>query len=83
MLDKDFASQWHEWGESKTDIMAWAWEGHELAATVAYGDLKPPIPVEPPAAGLADRAACDAERETGRRRCTFRSATNTQPKPCP
>lgn len=64
MLDKDFASHWHEWGESKTDIMAWAWEGHKLAATVTYADLKPPIPVASPADGLADRAVCDAGRDT-------------------
>jgi hypothetical protein len=62
-IDRDFASHWREWGESNTDIVAWVWEGHKLAAAVVYADLKPPIPVASPAAGLADKDACDAERQ--------------------
>jgi hypothetical protein len=61
-LDDDFARNWPLWGESKVDILAWTWESHTLAATVTYADLKPAIPVASPALGLADDAACAAER---------------------
>lgn len=60
-IDRDFAKTD---GSSKTDIEAWVWEGHMLAATVVYADLKPPIPVASPGAGVADKAACDAERDS-------------------
>jgi nuclease S1 len=46
----------------KIDILAWTWESHALASSVTYGNLRPPIPVASPAAGLADLAACNAER---------------------
>ena len=61
-LDREFAENWHRWGEAKTDISGWAWEGHELAAAVTYGKLKPPIPVADPSIGQADKAACTVER---------------------
>lgn len=48
--------------ESKIDIPAWAWESHALASEVAYGDLKPPIPIASATAGTADQAACAADR---------------------
>jgi hypothetical protein len=60
MLDRTFARKWVAWGQSKTDVARWAWEGHNLATAVVYGHLRPQIPIEPPVA--ADRAACDAER---------------------
>jgi len=56
-LDADFPLS-----ESKIDILAWTWESHALAATVAYGDLKPPIPIASPTSGTADQTACAAER---------------------
>jgi hypothetical protein len=56
-LDGEFARS-----ESKIDISAWTWESHGLAATVTYADLKPPIPIASPNAGLADDAACMAGR---------------------
>jgi hypothetical protein len=56
-LDEDFVRS-----ESKTDVLAWAWDSHTLAASVAYADLKPPIPIASPNSGLADDAACTAER---------------------
>jgi hypothetical protein len=62
-LDKSFSSRRSAWGQSKTDITGWAWESHKLAESVAYGDLKPRIPVEPATAGLADPAGCDTERD--------------------
>ncbi len=61
-LDEEFAREWPQWGESKIDIPAWAWESHTLAATVAYGDLTPPVPTASPDAGLGDQAACTTER---------------------
>jgi hypothetical protein len=64
MLDQEFASRWQEWGEAKTDVLAWSWEGHDLAVKVTYADLKPAIPIASPSAGLADKAACDAGRDT-------------------
>jgi hypothetical protein len=63
MLDRDFASHWPEWGESKMDIVGWTWEAHALASSVVYADLKPSIPVASPAAGMADKTACEAERD--------------------
>jgi S1/P1 Nuclease len=48
--------------ESKIDVLAWTWESHVLASAVAYGDLKPPIPIAPASSGTADQAACAAER---------------------
>jgi hypothetical protein len=62
-LDESFLSDWNAWGQSKTDITGWVWESHKLAGSVAYGDLKPRIPVEPATAGLADQAGCDTERD--------------------
>jgi hypothetical protein len=61
-LDEDFARNWPLWGESNIDVPAWTWESHTLAATVAYADLKPPIPIASPDSGLADDAACMAGR---------------------
>ncbi len=62
-LDRSFAESWSAWGESRADALAWAWEGHKLAETIAYGDLRPVIPVEPASAGEADDAGCSAERD--------------------
>jgi hypothetical protein len=61
-IDREFAAHWKGWGESGVDIQRFAWEGHQIARTVAYADLRPPIPIESPAQGTANRAACDAGR---------------------
>jgi hypothetical protein len=61
-LDERFAGDWAEWGESKANFLAWAWDSHGIAESVVYSDLKPAIPVEPAAAGEADKDACDIER---------------------
>ncbi|MES1257751.1 MAG: S1/P1 nuclease [Acidobacteriota bacterium] len=61
-LDREFAKHWREWGKAKTDVKAWAWEGHDIAARVTYGKLKPRLPEADPALGQADRAACNAGR---------------------
>jgi len=62
-LDENFSSHWADWGESKTDILAWAWASHKLAETPTYSELKPPIPTEAATAGPADREGCNAERD--------------------
>jgi hypothetical protein len=62
-LDESFARNWQAWGGSKPDLLAWTWDSHTLATTVTYPDLKPPIPIAPRSAGLADQAACDTGRE--------------------
>jgi hypothetical protein len=38
-LDRDFTSR-------TLNPVDWAWEGHQLAVSIAYGDLRPPIPFE-------------------------------------
>jgi hypothetical protein len=61
-LDERFSRRWKEWGERPVNFLAWTWDGHRIAESVAYGDLKPTIPVEPATAGEADKDACDVER---------------------
>jgi hypothetical protein len=56
-LDGDFSRS-----ESRIDVLAWTWESHALASAVAYGNLKPPIPIAAATSGTADQAACTAER---------------------
>ena len=58
-LDERFAVKWPGWSRAKIDFIAWAWESHDLAEPVAYGKLKPPIPVQP----LHTTATCDGQRE--------------------
>jgi hypothetical protein len=48
--------------ESGIDVRAWTWESHALASAVAYGNLKPPVPIASPTSGTADQTACAAER---------------------
>lgn len=57
-LDKRFANRWNDWGAGKIDFAEWAWEGHKVAASVIYGNLRPQIPVEDP----RQPTDCDAER---------------------
>jgi hypothetical protein len=58
-LDKRFAVKWSDWSRAKIDFIAWAWESHDLAEPVAYGKVKPPIPVQP----FNTTATCDGQRE--------------------
>jgi hypothetical protein len=63
MTQAQYASGLDErFSESKIDIPAWTWESHALASDVAYGNLKPPIPIASPTSGTADQAACAAGR---------------------
>jgi hypothetical protein len=57
LLDRKFADRAPEWIRN-TSPVDWAWEGHQLARTAAYGGLKPAIPFETP----DPRAECNAER---------------------
>jgi nuclease S1 len=56
-LDQKFAGQ-AGWARIASPV-DWAWEGHRLARTAAYGYLNPPIPFETPDA----RADCEVERD--------------------
>jgi len=62
-IDKEFSSNWQSWGTSKVDVPSYAWDSHMLAVEVTYGNFKPPIPVAPANAGLADNDVCSAERD--------------------
>jgi hypothetical protein len=61
-LDERFSAHWKEWGEAPVNFLAWTWDSHRIAESVVYSDLKPAIPVQPAAAGEADKEACDVGR---------------------
>jgi hypothetical protein len=63
MLDEQFAGSGRQLLGEKTDVEAWAWEGHKVASNYAYGLLVPEMPIASADAGQADKAACDAERD--------------------
>jgi hypothetical protein len=58
-LDRRFAGKWSDWSHAKTDFIECAWESHDLAEPVAYGKLRPPIPVQ----RLGTTATCNAQRD--------------------
>lgn len=47
-IDRQFRTQISLWQSQPLDFSAWAWEGHALANSVAYGKLPHAIPIEPP-----------------------------------
>jgi len=47
-LDQQFYSQAGGWEKAGVDVDGWAWEGHELANSVAYAKLPVADPVEKP-----------------------------------
>lgn len=47
-LEGKFKAQIPVWKSQPVDIAAWAWEGHEVAETVTYGDLPNKIAIEKP-----------------------------------
>jgi len=47
-IDADFRSRFPSWQPGPIDFAAWAWEGHALAESVAYGKLPQAIPIERP-----------------------------------
>ena len=46
-LDQQFKSKIAAWQHEGMIFDNWAWESHELAEKVSYGDLPVPIPIEP------------------------------------
>jgi S1/P1 Nuclease len=47
-LESQFQSQMVVWQSQPVDVAAWAWESHQVAEDVAYGDLPTPVAVETP-----------------------------------
>jgi hypothetical protein len=45
-LEQTFGPNIDKWTQAGIQVEAWAWESHDLAETVAYGQLSPKIPVE-------------------------------------
>jgi nuclease S1 len=47
-LDQSFSPQAEAWMRAAVHVDDWAWESHDLAESVAYGNLVPNDPIEPP-----------------------------------
>lgn len=47
-LDSKFKSQISAWQSQSIDVSTWAWEAHEMAENVVYGDLPNKIAIEKP-----------------------------------
>jgi len=59
-LDSRFSAKYAAVAKAKADDpVAWAWEAHGIAISIAYGLLQPRIPLETP----DPKAVCAAERE--------------------
>ena len=48
-LDQSFGPQAEAWVKAGVHVDDWAWESHDLAESVAYRNLVPNDPIEPPA----------------------------------
>ena len=48
-LSQIFAADFPKWQAAGIHVDDWAWESHELAESVVYAKLTPPVPVEAPA----------------------------------
>lgn len=48
-LAQSFSSDIPKWQSAGIHVDDWAWESHDLAETIGYGALVPPVPVETPA----------------------------------
>jgi S1/P1 Nuclease len=46
-LDNQFAASFASWQQDGMQLEAWAWEGHQLAKSTAYGALGKPVATEP------------------------------------
>jgi hypothetical protein len=62
-LDRRFSARMAAWQAEPTDFAAWAWESHELAERVVYGELPRRLPVETP----RPITSCAARGDVGRR----------------
>lgn len=49
-LEEIFAPQIEGWQKAGIHVEDWAWESHDLAEKIVYGDLTPKIGLEPPVA---------------------------------
>jgi len=49
-LDQSFGPQSAAWINAGIHVEDWAWESHDLAESVVYGNLVPTDPIEPPVA---------------------------------
>jgi hypothetical protein len=47
-LENKFKTQIPAWESERVDVAAWAWDGHEVAENIVYGDLPNKIAVEKP-----------------------------------
>jgi len=47
-LERTFRSELEQWQKAGIHIEDWTWESHDLAESVAYGELQPKVPVEAP-----------------------------------
>jgi S1/P1 Nuclease len=45
-LSQTFAKDFSKWREAGIHLDDWAWESHEVAESVVYGRLSPPVPIE-------------------------------------
>jgi len=49
-LEQTFSGDIEQWQKPGIRIEDWTWESHDLAESAAYGELKPPVPIEAPVA---------------------------------
>ena len=47
-LEKKLANDSSVWRNAGIHVDDWAWESHDLADSVVYAELTPPVPIEPP-----------------------------------
>jgi hypothetical protein len=66
-LDRKFKSQISAWQSQSVDVSTWAWEAHEMAQNVVYGDLPNKIAIAEPRSehgrGRRPHLNADAELE--------------------
>jgi hypothetical protein len=57
-LEELFATNMDSWRKAGIHVADWAWESHDLAESVVYGELHPKVPVETP---VAMKSCSDAD----------------------
>jgi hypothetical protein len=62
-LEEIFAAQIEGWQKAGIHVEDWAWESHQYAEKITYGELTPQIAVEPPVAVLS----CADDNKIGER----------------
>jgi hypothetical protein len=62
-LDRQFEAQVSSWQRGGMDIDGWAWESHEVAEHIAYGDLPRKVSIESP----RPVRSCADDRDVGQR----------------